>query len=244
MSNEHLGQMEFEGKVGQQIREIWEERVKQKRERMELWNSQEKKEQPGSLEKNHRGIIFACHAGGHGSIAGSGRSPGEGNGYPLQYSFLENPVDGGAWRATVHGVARVRNDLVTKPPLHQRSQEERMFQGGCRWQCHQPKSMLTVFSWGWLLDNTNIRASTYLLLIFLIYLRSPAPPCSSLYEAYDCGDSGLMAQGPLKAPATFALQLPTVPPELSSTLPPRKEMPAGTVGSRVALEFPYQLLQW
>ena len=44
---------------------------------------------------------------------------GEGNGYPLQYSCLENPMDGGAWRATVHGAARVGHDLPTKaPPLH------------------------------------------------------------------------------------------------------------------------------
>ena len=41
-----------------------------------------------------------------GLIPGSGRSPGEGNGAPLQYSCLENPMDGGAWRATVHGVAQ------------------------------------------------------------------------------------------------------------------------------------------
>ena len=45
------------------------------------------------------------NAGDTGSIPGSGRSPGEGNGNPLQYSSLENPVDRGAWRATVHGVA-------------------------------------------------------------------------------------------------------------------------------------------
>ena len=38
------------------------------------------------------------------SIPGSGRSPGEGNAYPLQYSFLENPMDRGAWWVTVHGV--------------------------------------------------------------------------------------------------------------------------------------------
>ena len=43
-------------------------------------------------------------------------SPGEGNGNPLQYSCLENPMDRGAWQATVHGVARVRHHLVTKPP--------------------------------------------------------------------------------------------------------------------------------
>ena len=38
-------------------------------------------------------------------------------GYPLQYSCLENPMDRGAWRATVHGVARVRHNLATKPLL-------------------------------------------------------------------------------------------------------------------------------
>ena len=41
-----------------------------------------------------------------GSIPGSGRSPGEGNGNPLQYSCLKNPMDRGAWWATVHGVAQ------------------------------------------------------------------------------------------------------------------------------------------
>ena len=49
-------------------------------------------------------------------ILGSGRSPGEGNGNPLLYSCLENPMDRGAWQATVHGVARARQDLATKPP--------------------------------------------------------------------------------------------------------------------------------
>ena len=48
----------------------------------------------------------ACSVGDLGSIPGSGRSPGEGNGNPLQYSCLENPIDGGAWWATVHGVAK------------------------------------------------------------------------------------------------------------------------------------------
>ena len=47
----------------------------------------------------------ACNAGDLDSIPGSGRSPREGNGNPLQYSCLENPMDGGAWWATVHGVA-------------------------------------------------------------------------------------------------------------------------------------------
>ena len=60
----------------------------------------------------------ACNAGDLGSIPGLGRSPAEGNGNLLQYSCLENPMDKGAWWATVHGVARVGHDLATKPPNH------------------------------------------------------------------------------------------------------------------------------
>ena len=48
----------------------------------------------------------ACNARDLGSIPGSGRSPGEGTGNPLQYSYLENSMDRGAWRAIVHGVAK------------------------------------------------------------------------------------------------------------------------------------------
>ena len=51
------------------------------------------------------------NAGDLGSIPGSGRSSGEGNGNPLQYSCLENPMDGGAWWATVHGVSKSRTRL-------------------------------------------------------------------------------------------------------------------------------------
>ena len=55
-------------------------------------------------------------AGDTGSIPGLGRSSGEGNGNPLQYSCLENPTDREAWQAAVHRVTKVRYDLVTKPP--------------------------------------------------------------------------------------------------------------------------------
>ena len=48
----------------------------------------------------------ACNAGDLGLIPELGRSPGEGNGYPLHYSYLENPMDRGAWWATVHVVAK------------------------------------------------------------------------------------------------------------------------------------------
>ena len=54
------------------------------------------------------GKASAYNVGDPGLIPGLGRSPGEGNGNPLQYSCLENPMDGGAWLGTVHGVAKSR----------------------------------------------------------------------------------------------------------------------------------------
>ena len=55
-----------------------------------------------------------CNAGDLALIPGLGRSPGRGHGNPLQYFCLENPMDRGAWRATVHGVSRIRHDWATK----------------------------------------------------------------------------------------------------------------------------------
>ena len=55
-----------------------------------------------------------ANAGDMGLIPRSGRSPGEGNGNPLQYSCQENPMDRGTGQGTVHRVTRVRHDLVTK----------------------------------------------------------------------------------------------------------------------------------
>ena len=62
--------------------------------------------------------VSACSAGDPGSIPGLGKSPGEGNGNPLRYSCLENPMDGGAWWATAHGVAKswTRLSDFTCPP--------------------------------------------------------------------------------------------------------------------------------
>ena len=57
------------------------------------------------------GKASACNAGDLGSIHGSGRSPGEGHGNPLQCSCLENPMDQGAWQATVHRVAKSQTQL-------------------------------------------------------------------------------------------------------------------------------------
>ena len=57
------------------------------------------------------GKASAYNAGDLGSIPGSVRSPGKGNGNPLQYSCLESPMDGGAWWTTAHGVAKSRTRL-------------------------------------------------------------------------------------------------------------------------------------
>ena len=54
----------------------------------------------------------ACNAGDLGSIPGSGRSPGDGNGNPLEYSCLENSVDRGAWRTAIHGVVKNQTELT------------------------------------------------------------------------------------------------------------------------------------
>ena len=68
----------------------------------------------GSVVKNS-----PTNAGHAGSIPGSGRFPGEGNGNPLQYSCLENPMDRGTWQATVHGVAESDMTEVTEHSTHE-----------------------------------------------------------------------------------------------------------------------------
>ena len=60
----------------------------------------------------------ACNEGDLGSIPGSGRSPGGGHGNPLQYSCLENPMDRGAWRATVHRVTKRQAQLSDSAYKH------------------------------------------------------------------------------------------------------------------------------
>ena len=73
----------------------------------ELFPLKSQKGFPGGSEVN----ASACNAEDLGLIPESERSPGEGNGNPFQYSCLENSMDGGAWQATVHGVAKSRTQL-------------------------------------------------------------------------------------------------------------------------------------
>ena len=65
----------------------------------------------GGIPGGSDGKESACNAGDLGSNPRSGRSPGEGNGYPLQYFGLDNSMDRGAWWVTVHGVAKSRTKL-------------------------------------------------------------------------------------------------------------------------------------
>ena len=71
-----------------------------------------------------------CNAGDLGSTSGLGRSPGEGKGYPLQSSCLENPVDRGAWWATVHGV---RESDTTEATEHTGPRVKNVHSSSTRW---------------------------------------------------------------------------------------------------------------
>ena len=103
----------------------------------------------------------ACNAGDLGLVPGLGRSPGEENGNPLQYSFLENPMDRGAWQATVPWVTRVGHNLGTKPPpyhwwnhLNQEDRSKCRSQGNLAtdcplgtWFCQPPVIRHSGFPW-------------------------------------------------------------------------------------------------
>ena len=67
----------------------------------------------GGFPGGSDGKESTCNAGDPGSIPGPRRSPGEGNGNPLQYSFLGNPMARGAWQATIQGVTNSWTQLST-----------------------------------------------------------------------------------------------------------------------------------
>ena len=99
------------------IQKKWSEEKKKKNQqtvstvdwiKQNLWSRDRSFKRPHSSA----GRESACKAGDPGSIPGLGGSPGEGNGNPLQYSCLQNPMDKGVSQATVHGVTRVRHDLA------------------------------------------------------------------------------------------------------------------------------------
>ena len=94
----------------------------------------------------------ACNAGQPGLIPGLGRSPGEGNGNPLQYSCLENPMDRGDWKASVHGVARVGHDWATVGPAL-----SAFYNVSLRWDFPEAEGGSDISStrFHWNLDSSN-----------------------------------------------------------------------------------------
>ena len=87
----------------------------------------------------------ACQAGDAGSVPGSGRSPGGGRDNPLQYSCLENPMDRGAWWATVHSVTKnwtqLSNQHLHFPQVTPFYREESKYFGELRYFCKVTKSL-------------------------------------------------------------------------------------------------------
>ena len=84
---------------------------------------------PRAFPHSSVGKESAYNAGDPGLIPGLGRFPGEGNGNPLQYSCLENPLGRGAWQGTVHGVTRAVCDLATKHHHHHKPFKGREIHG-------------------------------------------------------------------------------------------------------------------
>ena len=81
-------------------------------------DSQKGRDFPGGSD----GKASVCNAGDLGSIPGSGRSAGEGNGNPFQYYCLENPMDRGTWWAAVHGATKSWTRLSDVPPQKGRAE--------------------------------------------------------------------------------------------------------------------------
>ena len=96
-----------------------------------------------------------------GSIPGLRRSPGEGNGNPLQYSCLENPMDGGAWRVIVHGVAKSRTRRVASLSFHFMSLRMRPAQGRADLRNEEE-------------NNSGISFSNHRFIIYDVIMGDPA----------------------------------------------------------------------
>ena len=109
-------------------------------------------------------------------IPGLGGSLGEGHGNPLWYSCLENPMDRGARWATVHGVARVGNDLATKPPAMKKRKME----------CHESLSPV---------NRTSLNDYTFVLMC----VCSVAQSCLTLCDPIDYSLPGSSVQGIFQA---------------------------------------------
>ena len=135
----------------------------------------------------HKVKHLAYNVGDLGSIPGSGRSSGEGNGNPLQHSCLENPMDGGAWWATVHGVARVGHDWETSLSLSnettinaQRSQVSKSFNGR---KVQSGMELRGGVDGRWKTPDPSSCNASFLSLVFRLYDYKPSLPGNAIFTA-------------------------------------------------------------
>ena len=126
----------------------------------------------------------ACNAGDLGSIPGSGRSPGKGNGNSLQYSCLENPMDRGAWWAIVHTVTRVEHDWSDLAAAWY------FFVNSLSFLCKCPLAFLLSFI---------LFLFTVLRVAFMFYESEVTQSCPTLCDPLDCSLPGFSVHGILQA---------------------------------------------
>ena len=125
-----------------------------------------------------RWLKNAGNSGNPGLIPGLGRSPGEWNGYPFQYSCLENSRNRGAWWATAHGVSKAGHGWVTNTTLHYhpsfRTRGERLPMHQNQWQI-EGRTMIKSPSLQWVLPSNFSGGSKLLILSGLLNQSSSWP---------------------------------------------------------------------
>ena len=142
------------------------------------------------------GSESACNIRYTSSIPGSARSPAEGNGNPLQYSFLENPMDKGAWRATVHRVTKsytwLKWPLLVLLLLSHFSRVQ---------LCATHRQQLTRHPHPWDSPSKNTRGSCHFLLQCMRVKSESevAQSCLTLRDPMDCSLPGSSVHGSFQA---------------------------------------------
>ena len=128
-----------------------------------------------------------------GSIPGSGRYPGEGNGNPLQYSCLENPTDRGAWRAAVHGDCQESN---TSEQLNTTTWCSCLQSSGSQRPKRNNGPGPPNVKWDFHLDNF-LQLKLWLIVCVCVCVLGPQP-CPTLCDLMDCSPARLL--GPRDSP--------------------------------------------
>ena len=139
------------------------------------------------------GKTSVYNAGDPGSIPGLGRAPGEGNGNPLQCSCLENPMDGGAWQATVHGVAE--SDTTERLHFHFHTKIG-MVQRRLAWPLHKyDMQICEIVHIFWCFPHSSVSKESTCKAGAAKLLQ----PCLTLCDPMDCSPPGSSVHGIFQA---------------------------------------------